>query len=187
MVSIAFALMRILLISVWLSATSDVAEIHKINTQSSCLRRLIVESHHLTSQMRCACFVGKLILQEMCQSFLAPSPVMFCESAGVTVWRRELRGLCASLPAAFSLTSVVGSGGRGVEETAAPRASIRLSCSPCRSVPGADLRSNGVLLKMSWTRRLQSPRAFLLFRSAWLSHRSPLPFEPLPDGSLQKT
>jgi hypothetical protein len=37
--------MRFLPISVWTSATLDVAESHEINTQSARLRQLIMESH----------------------------------------------------------------------------------------------------------------------------------------------
>ena len=41
MVLLALGSMRFRPISVWLSATPDVAEGHKINTQSACLRQLV--------------------------------------------------------------------------------------------------------------------------------------------------
>src|SRR5262245_47843896 len=69
---------------------------------------------------------------------------------------------------------------RGVRETAAHLAFIHLSYCSLSLSSESGLLLNGVILKMSEIRRLQSPRAFLLFRSACLLNRSPPPPAPLP-------
>jgi hypothetical protein len=56
--------MRFWPISVWLAATLDVAESHKINTKSACLRQLVIEVVHITSHKVSLLFDHRLELHE---------------------------------------------------------------------------------------------------------------------------
>ena len=135
--------MRFRLISVWLSATLDVAESHKINTQSARQRQWTMISRPLLLLISIALVRREMKIARDMPIFLAPNPVMSCESAGVTVCHRGLRGLCASMPAAsrfFSITRRTwpspwpfsGPPGRwrGVGKPACRRLSIYLSFLP---------------------------------------------------------
>jgi len=141
--------MRFRLISVWLYATLDVAESHKINTQSACPRQwtmisrplLLLISIALASQGNEAC-------KRYANLFGAESGYVLRKRAGMTVCHCGLR---ASLPASsrfFSITwrtrkrpwpspkpfSGPPDRWRGVGKPACRRLSIYLSFSICRSI-----------------------------------------------------
>ena len=144
--------MRFRIISVWLSATPDVAESHKINTQSDCSRQLTMISCSLLLLISIALVsLGNEACKRYANLFGAESGYVLRKRAGVTVWRHGLLGLCAYLPAASRFSSITGrarkrpwpspwpfSGPpgrwRGVSQPACRRLSIYLSFSICRSI-----------------------------------------------------
>ncbi len=61
--------MRFRPISVWPSATPGVAESNKINTQSACLRQLIMEVVHFTSHKQRANVLGNYVCKRYTNLF----------------------------------------------------------------------------------------------------------------------
>jgi hypothetical protein len=73
---------------VWLSATPDVAGIHKINYQFTVLRQLIMEIVHFTSHKQCASFFGNYLCKRYANLFGAESGYAFRTNIqGITEWQ----------------------------------------------------------------------------------------------------
>jgi len=70
---------------VWLSATPDVAGIHKINSQFTFLRQLIMEVVHFNSHKHCASFFRDYFCKRYANLFGAESGYAFrTNSFGIT-------------------------------------------------------------------------------------------------------